>query len=121
MFVALVTGKPIVPVIFEYVEQRCVCEKEKDLYTKCIVTFGEQFICSAEDSIFDITARVQNKMEEMRRSLWTELGIKRDSLDDVDMKVYLNHLDLKKNKAFGFKYNTEWESQFLLEKENEYS
>lgn len=34
--------------------------------------------------------------------------------------MYLNHLYLKKFKAFGFKYNSEWEAQFLLDKENEY-
>lgn len=124
VFVALVTGKPIIPVIYEYVEKRYICEREKDLYSKCIVTFGKPIECSAEESIFDITAKLQKQMENMRHSLWVELGIIRDSLNDINTDVYLNHLDLKKNKAFGYKYITERESLFLLnrgkETENEY-
>ena len=120
-FVGFVTGKPIVPVIFEYVEKASIYHREKELYSKCIVTFGEPITLDIGESVFDITNRLQKQMEDMRRSLWDELGIKRDSLDDIDKNVYLNHLDLKKNKALGFKYNTEWESQFLLEKDNEFN
>ncbi len=56
----------------------------------------------------------------MRRTLWAEFGIIKNSLDDINKDIYLNHLYLKKFKAVGFKYNSEHESRFLIEKENEY-
>lgn len=59
-------------------------------------------------------------MESMRKELWTELGIVKDKIEDVDKQIYLNHLYLKKFKAFGWKYDSEQESKFLLNKENEY-
>jgi len=63
-------------------------------------------------------------MEEMRRSLWEEFGIKRKELSDIDKNVYLNHLHLKKNKAIGFRYVSEHESLFIRrvngKYENEY-
>lgn len=57
-------------------------------------------------------------------AIWSEMGIKRDSLEDIDKDVYMNHTYLKKFKTFGYKYNSEHEYQYLLEKngicENEY-
>lgn len=118
--IALITGKPIVPVIFEYIERPEICRKEKDLYKKCIVTFGKPIYVSAEDNIFTQTEEIQCIMESMRKKLWGEFGIIKDRLEDVDKQIYLNHLYLKKFKAFGFKYDSEHESKFLLNKENEY-
>lgn len=118
--VSLITGKPIVPVIMEYVEVPEKCKKEKDLYSKCIVVVGEPIYSAVDKDIFIQAEAVQSVMERMRRELWTELGIKRDCIDDIDKELYLNHLYLKKYKAFGFKYNSEHESKFLLLSENEY-
>lgn len=117
---SLITGKPIVPVIIEYVEVPKLCKKEKDLYRRCIVKFGKPILPTIEDSIFTQTEAVQKSMESMRIELWTELGITKDRLDDIDKATYINHLYLKKFKAFGFKYDSEQESKFLLNKENEY-
>lgn len=122
--IALITGKKIVPTIFEYIEVEQECRKESELYKKCVVCFGEPIAVSVEDGIFKQADAVQKKMEEMRRSLWDEFGIKRESLSDVDKDVYLNHLDLKKNKAVGFRYVSEHESLFIRrvngKYENEY-
>lgn len=118
--VSLITGKPIVPVIFEYVEVPGLCKKEKDLYSKCIVSFGNPIRTNTDKNIFDQTKDIQRIMEKMRIELWEELGISKEKIEDIDKQIYLNHLYLKKFKAFGFKYNTEHESRFLLNKENEY-
>lgn len=61
-----------------------------------------------------------NIMIQMRLTLWTELNVQRFSFEQINKEEYMNHLDIKKNRAFGFRYNTEVESQFLLDKENEY-
>ena len=117
---SLITGKPIVPVIFEYVEIPKLCKKEKELYSKCVVQFGKPIDTTTEESIFKQAEEIQRVMESMRKELWTEFGIVRESIDDINREIYLNHLYLKKNKAVGWKYNSEYESRFLLEKENEY-
>ena len=44
------------------------------------------------------------------------MGIRKDSFENINKELYLNHLYLKKFKATGFKYNSELETQFLLNK-----
>lgn len=117
---ALITEKPIVPVIIEYIEVPRVCKKEKELYSKCVVWFGKPIYVTEEKNIFTQVSLIQNVMESMRRELWSEFGIVRNGLDSIDKEIYLNHLYLKKFKAIGFKYNSENESRYLLDKENEY-
>lgn len=117
---ALITGKPIVPVIMEYIEVPRACKKEKELYSKCVVQFGKPIYVTVEENIFTQVSLIQNVMESMRRVLWSEFGIVRNGLDSIDKEIYLNHLYLKKFKAIGFKYNSENESRYLLDKENEY-
>lgn len=75
---------------------------------------------TTDKNIFGQTYKQQIIMENMRRKLWDELGIRKDSFENINKELYLNHLYLKKFKATGFKYNSELETQFLLNKENEY-
>lgn len=117
---SLITGKPIIPVIIEYVEVPKFCKKEKELYSRCVVKFGKPIFTMIEDNIFAQAENVQKIMELMRRELWIEFGIIRDNFGDLDKEIYLNHLYLKKFMAFGFKYDSEQESKFLLNKENEF-
>lgn len=118
--VALITGKPIIPVIIEYIEVPRLCKKENELYSNCIVTFGKPINVTADKNIFNQAEEIQHIMEIMRKELWEEHGIEKEKMDDVDKEIYLNHLYLKKFKAFGFKYNSAQETKFLLNKENEY-
>lgn len=122
--ISLITGKPIVPVIFEYVESDGICKKETAVYKKCIVSFGKPVTVTADESIFGQTDKLQEIMSSMREELWDREGIKKCDFTEDDIERYINHTYLKKYKAFGFKYNTKWESQFLLTKgqniENEY-
>ena len=122
--IALITGKRIVPMIFEYVEVDHMCKKEANIYKKCIVSFGKPVTVKADESIFGQTDKLQETMSSMREELWEREGIKKSGFTEDDIKRYINHTYLKKYKAFGFKYNTNWESQFLLTNgqniENEY-
>lgn len=118
--ISFITEKPIVPVIFEYVEVPKECRKERDLYKKCVVQFGRAIYPDIRESVFEQTQKVMRSMISMRENMWKEFGISRKKISEIDKGVYLNHLYLKKFKSFGFKYNSQWESQFLLDKENEY-
>jgi 1-acyl-sn-glycerol-3-phosphate acyltransferase len=122
--IALITKKNIIPTIFEYVEVPHKCKKESELYSKCIVVFGQPFRVNIEESVFRQTQTLQDEMEKMRWCIWQEIGTEKKSIDDVDPNVYLNHVYLKKFKAVGFTYHSEYEFQYLLRKngiyENEY-
>lgn len=117
---SLATNRPIVPVIFEYEEVPTKCKKESELYSRCIVTFGNPIFPTSECNLFAQAEKVRDIMAQMRIALWKELGIERDSLDRINTELYLNHIDMRKNCAFGFCYGSEYESHFLLEKENEF-
>lgn len=112
--IAKITGRIVVPTIFEYVEINNVCEKESEIYEKCIVFFGQPIRVLIEDNVFYKTKEIQAVMENMRRELWSQLGIKKESLDDINKDVYLNHTFLKKFRALGFVYDSKYEFQFLL-------
>ena len=73
--VSFITGKPIVPVIFEYVEVPKECRKERDLYTKCVVQFGRVIYPDMGESVFEQTQKVMRSMISMRENLWEEFGI----------------------------------------------
>lgn len=122
--IALITGKVVVPTIFEYVEVDHVCKKESELYKKCIVSFGKPVMISADKGLFEQTENLQKIMESMRRDIWEQENIHKNALSSEDMERYVNHTYLKKYKAFGFTYDSEWESSYLLRKgkaiENEY-
>ena len=122
--IALITGKRIVPVIFEYVEVDHMCKKEADIYKKCVISFGKPVTVSADESLFRQTDQLQETMVSMREAIWNREGVKKKDLSEEDIKRYINHTYLKKYKALGFVYNTEHESKFLLGKgqkiENEY-
>lgn len=100
--ISLITDKPIVPVIFEYVETNKLCKKEADIYKKVIVSFGEPVKVTANESIFEQTDRLQEKMVSMRREIWKRENINKTDLSEEEIKRYLNHTYLKKFKALGF-------------------
>lgn len=118
--IALITGVPIVPMIIEYIEVPKLCKKENELYSCCVVKLGEPFYPSMEQNLFLQAETVREIMSDMRKTIWDEFGVDKTLPDEFSWELYMNHLDMKKNHAFGFKYNTIAESRFLLEKENEY-
>ena len=122
--VALITGKVMIPTIFEYFEVPMECKKESQLYGKCVVSFGKPIIVNCQDNLIEKTKEVQIIMENMRRDIRERFGSEYYSFsaDDEGIRCYLNHTYLKKFKAFGFRYDSEHEFRFLLDrgKDNEY-
>ncbi len=51
---------PIVPVLYEYVEVPYLCTKESELYSKCIVKFGEPIYISRTENLILQTDRIQS-------------------------------------------------------------
>lgn len=123
--VGAITEKNIIPTIFEYVENPYLVDKEKDLYSKCIIVFGNPYKINPTESFIKQTLEIQGIMENMRKEIWMELGINRNTLSDIDPELYVNHTYMKKYKAFGYLYNSEEESKFFYHNndgliENEY-
>lgn len=112
--VSVITKKAIIPTIFEYIERNDVCRREKDIYTKCIVLFGKPLYFDESYNIINATNKIKEILENMRKELWAEYGIKKESIDSIDKDIYLNHTYLKKFDALGFTFNSQHEFQFLL-------
>ncbi len=97
--IAAITGKPIILTDFEYVEVPHVVKEEKDLYEYCQVYFSEPIYIDPSRSIEEQVLEVQKKFVEMRKNIWKSLNIKKDSLDDIDPRVYVNHTWMKIYRA----------------------
>jgi 1-acyl-sn-glycerol-3-phosphate acyltransferase len=114
--IGAITETPIIPTLFEYVEVPKICSREKDLYTECIIHFGSPIYIKKEDSLITQTNQIQKILEQMRFQIWSEIGIKKESIEDIDKEMYLNHTYLKKFDGLGYTYDSESESKFLFSK-----
>lgn len=115
---AIIADTVVVPTIFEYVEIPDIVTKEKDLYKRCIVSFGKPIVVKAEDNMFQKTKEIQSTLENMRLELWKKLSINKNSIDDINKEIYLNHTYIKKYKALGFEFDSDHEFQYLIKNEN---
>jgi len=116
---------PIIPTVFEYIENDGVCESEDKLYKKCIIRFSKPIVSNLNNGIIDQTNDIKNNMIKLRKEIWKDYNIDRNKIDEVNPKIYVNHTYLKKFGGFGFNYNTELEFPNLYfrddeKKENEY-
>ena len=111
--VGAITGVPIIPIIYEYIEVPYICRKEKDLYSKCIAQIGKPIIIDSSVSLIEQTMKIQTVMEKMRRKLWAEFDVKRDNLNDINPSVYVNHTWLKKYGTPLFEFNSAEENKIL--------
>lgn len=111
--ISVITGLPVIPTILEYVETPNIADKEKNIYRKIVLRFGNPYYISENDDIIEKTLLIQKEMEEMRKNIWIENNIDRTILSDVNSNIYLNHTYLKKFGVFGFTYNSEYEAKFL--------
>ncbi len=123
--VGAITDVYLVPVTFEYVEVPHLCTSEKELYIKCIVRFGKPIKINREQSLKLQSDELLSLLTANRKGVWNDIGIKRDSLRDIDPALYLNHTYIKKFLSFGFQYDSQYESQFIYKPkdmpfENEY-
>lgn len=115
---ALIANTVVVPTVFEYVEVPDIVSKEKELYRRCIVYFEKPIVVKVEDNIFDKTKEIQTVIENMRLNLWKKLNINRNSINEINKDVYLNHTYLKKFGALGFEFDSEHEFQYLIKDKN---
>ena len=102
-----ITKIPILPTIFEYVETKELCRKEKDLYQKCIINIGKPILIDRSKSLINQTLEIQNTLEKNRLDIWNETN------RTFEKDLYLNHTYLKKFGALGFVYDSESEAKYL--------
>ena len=124
--ISAITQTPIIPTIFEYVEEDGIINSEAKLYKKCIIRFGKATMIDYDKDLISQTNNIRNNMSDIRTQIWKDNNIQRSSLSDIDPLIYLNHTYLKKFKALGFTYDSQAEQEFLLFlngeiKENEYT
>lgn len=117
-YISIKAGAPVVPTIFEYIEVPDICDNEFEMYKKCIVFFGEPIYIEQNANVASITKLIENKMIQMRIQIQASEKILKESLDDVDTMLYLNHTYLKKNTPL-FKLDADYESQFILKENNQ--
>lgn len=116
--IAAITGAVIIPTIMEYIEIPDLFNKEGKMYEKIVISFGKPIKVEAGEDLATKTHLIQNKMEEMRKKIWQQNLIIRENLDMIIPEQYINHVYLKKFKAFGFTYDSLKESQFLRKDED---
>lgn len=124
--ISAITSVPVIPTIFEYIEEDGMLEKENKLYKKCLIRFGKPIMVNYSDTLINQTNSMRDEMIKIRKQIWEDYDIFRDSISDVDPFVYTNHTYLKKFKAFGFTYDSKKEQEYILylngeSKENEYT
>lgn len=123
--IALITQVPIIPTIVEYVEVDYPVSSEGKLFSKCIIRFGEPIFESYDTSLISYSGIVRERMTSIRKQIWRDYGINKESIDEIDPLLYVNHTYVKKFKALGFTYNSASEQNFILFdhglSENEYT
>ena len=124
--ISLITQVPILPTIIEYIEKDELVTSDAQLFSKCIIRFGNPIMINLNDDLSLQSARIKNEMSVMRKQIWNDYDVKKGSIDIVDPQIYLNHTYAKKYKAFGFTYDSKTEQEYLLftdgeKKENEYT
>ncbi len=124
--ISIITQVPIIPTIFEYIEQDGPVKKESALYKKCIIRFGKLMVINPHLSLISQTNTIKDNMVDIRNKIWSDNNIVRSNLNDIDPLIYVNHTYIKKFKALGFTYDSQKEQEYLLFlndelKENEYT
>lgn len=124
--ISLISEVPIVPVIFEYIENDGIITSESNLIKKCVIRFGHPVMVDYNNVLSSQSNNVKDYMTNMRKNIWNDYNIKRNSLEDIDSTLYINHTYVKKFKALGFQYDSRKEQEFLLfingePHENEYT
>lgn len=124
--ISLITQVPIIPVIFEYIEKEDIVATESKLFDKCIIRFGKPILIDYYNVLSSQSKRIKEEMSSIRKGVWENYDIVRDSICNIDPLMYINHTYVKKFKAIGFTYNSRTEQEYLLflEKElreNEYT
>lgn len=112
----------VVPIVFEYVENKDICQKESEIYKKLIVSVCEPIRLDDNAKALEVAMEVRKIMINSRLDLWKEtkthaatLSGRKFNMREED--VYLNHTHLKKN-GDGFSFQSVYELDVLLPLEN---
>lgn len=123
--ISFITEVPIIPTIVEYIEVDDLVKTDSKLYKKCVIRFGKAIYQNYDSSLIENSNNIRNAMTNIRKSIWSEYGIKRDSIEYIDPLLYVNHTYAKKFKAIGFTFDSSKEEKYLLYdkdlRENEYT
>lgn len=108
--IAKITGKPIIPIVIEYIETDKIECQERDMIKKCIVTIGKPLYVQITDDEKDKLVELRNTMASLK---W-EVYEKQPSLkrDELDFEVYSNHDTLKMDTKM-FKYDYQKEEEYI--------
>lgn len=117
--ISAITQVPIIPVIFEYIENEGIISKEGNLYKKCIIRFGRPHMINHDYDLISQTNILRDEMIKMRTQIWNNNNINKSSIRDIDPLLYVNNIYLKKFKALGFALDSKQEQEYLLFLENE--
>ena len=111
------TGRPIVPVIFEYVENNKYCNEEMETIDKCVVRFGDPIYVKNGDNLIEKLSDLRDAMATIRWYIWEGQGLYKR--EDLDVGVFINHDTLKcDNGMFNFKYDWASEEKYILDSNN---
>ncbi len=104
--------RPIVPVIFDYVECLSPCNNEMDIIEKCVVRFGTPIFVGKTDNHIDKLDELREQLATIRWNIWESGGLfKRE---EIDVETFSAHDQLKcDNGMFGFQYDWQREEQFI--------
>ena len=124
--VSIITQIPIVPVIIEYIEKNEFVKSDGALYAKCVIRFGKPIMIDANNTLPMQSQIIKMAMSDIRETIWKDYNIQRESIENIDPRMYINHTYAKKFKAFGFTYDSKMEQNYLLFlgnvlRENEYT
>ena len=89
--VSLITQVPIVPVIFEYIENNSFVLSDRELYKKCVIRFGKPIMINYNDTLSRQSKQIQEEMIVLRKQLWSTYGIRREEINEID-KGYSNKI-----------------------------
>lgn len=108
----------VIPSIMEYIERDSIVSKESEIYEKCIICFGKPILINSDSNIKEAIEIIEKEMIEMRKKIWTDNGINKQSLNSINPDIYINHTMLKKNTPI-FKLNADYESKFIRKEPNQ--
>lgn len=104
--IAAESGKPIIPIIFEYIDNDIICKDESEMFTKCIVRFGDPIHVSKDDDYEEKLNELRDSMATIRWGIWEEQG--QFSRDEIDINVFINHDQIKTHHG---SYIYDWQSE----------
>ena len=108
--IAKITGKPIIPIVMEYIETDKIEQLEKNMIKKCVVMIGKPIYV-------EIDSDEKTKLEELKEAMATLKWMIYESQptmkrDELDFQVFSNHDALKMDTKI-FKYDYQKEEKYI--------